>query len=226
MALSVQLDVTFGWRLAMTRPSQKLFEHPESANILSCLRSCNHLIQPYRDFAYRAASPKWANAEDLLNGKGSSLYGGKWNPPGLFKAVYLACNSGTALDEALAQNRRNGLPDYEALPLVITGVSVNLARVLNLTSDDAQKLIKRSVAELTVEPHGASTIESAGQAIGRLAYSLKYEALIVPSAAAPGQKNLVVFVRPGMKRKLRVLNEEELPVKTAAATRKSSGNPS
>jgi RES domain-containing protein len=70
---------------------------------------------------------------------GSKKYGGRWNPPGVFKAVYLSCDPETALAEALARNRRHGLPDSEGLPLVVIGVRVTRLRLLDLCSADVKQ---------------------------------------------------------------------------------------
>ena len=54
--------------------------------------------------------------EDLLAGMGSLLTGGRWTPPGAFRAVYASLEAPTALDEAGQQNLRMSVPPWMALP--------------------------------------------------------------------------------------------------------------
>jgi RES domain-containing protein len=151
-----------------------------------------------------------ANEEDLLSGEGSRLWGQRWNPPGLFRTVYLSLDRQTAEEEALAQNRRQGLPDIEALPLVLTGARVSVSRLLDLSLGKVRTILRVSAARMRTEPHDPGP-ESVTQAIGRLAYSEGYQGLLVPSAAVPGRRNLVIFPEKLSPRQLVPVNPEKLP---------------
>jgi RES domain-containing protein len=134
-----------------------------------------------------------ANEADLASGEGSRIWGGRWNPQGSFRTVYLSLHYATAMEEYLAGNRRSGLPDSQAMPSVTIGVRLDLVRVLDLTQGEIRRILKVSLKRMVNEPHGIGPIESRTQAIGRLAWSECYEGVLVPSAACPTEKNIVVF---------------------------------
>jgi RES domain-containing protein len=160
--------------------------------LLKAVRACAHLATTWRGEAYRAVTVPRANEADLLSGEGSRLWGQRWNPPGLFRAVYLSLEMSTALEESLAQNRRLGLPDAEGLPLVIAATRAIIPRLLDLTLGRVRSILRVSETRMVSEPHDPGP-ESITQAIGRIAHSEDLQGLLVPSAAVPGAKNLVVF---------------------------------
>jgi RES domain-containing protein len=206
----------------MPRLSQTLIDHPDSARISQAIRACSSLASRFTGETFRATSYEWASAHNLLDGVGSLKYGGRWNPPGLFKVVYLSCDPETATAESLATNRRNGLPDSESLPLVIIGVRVELARLFDVTHTDVQKRLGVTTSDLTVETSDRSRRETMPQAIGRLARADGYEGLLVPSAARPGALNIVVFLGRLTARKVQLINAEMLPKWKRPSSRKSS----
>lgn len=150
-----------------------------------------------------------------MSGEGSRLWGGRWNPPGLYRAVYLSLTVACATEEALAQNRRNGLPDIQMMPLVIAGVEVRLARTIDLTNREVQKILGVTLEDLVILPLPRDT-ESITQAIGRIAYSAGYEGLLVPSAALSEHQNLVIFPENLVQGTLAPVNPGELPPKRAS----------
>ena len=121
-----------------------------------------------------------ANEEDIASGEGSRIWGGRWNPPGLFRVVYLCMDHATAMEEYLAQNRRNGLPDHGAMPAVTIGVALKLERVLDLTRLEAQNRLGLNSTDMTVGSHDPSPLEYLTQAVGRIAWSEGYQGLVVP----------------------------------------------
>ena len=50
---------------------------------------------------YRSCDPKYATSADLLSGRGSRLYGGRWNPIGV-TSIYGSFDPETAMAETLA----------------------------------------------------------------------------------------------------------------------------
>jgi RES domain-containing protein len=87
--------------------------------------------------------------------------------------------------------------------------------VLDLTAGDVRKALAVSDARLIGDEwRKATKHESLTQAIGRLAFEAVFEAIIAPSSAVPGQKNLIVFpsnlVAPDGY--VRVVNRSKLPV--------------
>jgi len=167
--------------------------HKKSSQLLKAMRKCSNLSIGWQGDAYRVTSVERANDQDLISGEGSRRWGGRWNPPGSFPTVYLAIHYSTAMEEYLAQNRRNGLPVTEAMPSVTTGVSLDLHRLMDLTLGQVRKILRVSLDRFVTEPHDPGPVESLTQAIGRLAWSENYEGLLVPSAARSGDKNIVVF---------------------------------
>jgi hypothetical protein len=115
------------------------------------------------------------------------------------------------LEEAFAQNRRQGLPVAAALPVVLTCVEIWLNSVLDLSAEGLRNTLgiglERILNESRDEP-----VESMSQALGRLAWQERFEGLLVPSAAdRPLGVNLVVFpdlLGPGQ---VTIVNEHHLP---------------
>lgn len=164
--------------------------------------------------AFRATSVAYANRDDLLTGLGAKMNGGRWNPPGSFATVYTSLTAETAVAEYLAHQRHYGFRDSDVLPCVLVGLEVHLRTVLDLTVDEVRRALGVSAARLLEgtwrKPTGR---ESLTQAIGRLAFAAEFEGLVVPSAAAPGTRNLVVF--PGNlvppDGYVRIVNRSRLP---------------
>src|SRR5205823_1880733 len=142
---------------------------------------------------YRVASVRRASAEDLIAGVGSLLTGGRWTPPGAFRAVYASLDETVALDEARQQNMRPGAPSWMALPLVLTAIDVDLEPVLNLIDGRVRQALRVSRARMLAEPWLAiqdQAREALTQAIGRLARDQGFVALLVPAAVRPSLANL------------------------------------
>ncbi len=169
----------------------------------------------YRGVAYRATAPRRANRRDLISGVGSLLHGGRWNPRGVFPTLYASPDLTTALEEILAQNRRNGLPDHESFPVVLSALILNLAPVLDLTDLRIRRRLGLSARRLIEEPHRrlqAEGHEALTQMLGRLARDLGYQGLIGPSAARSEGKVLAVFPdRIDDPEAIQIANVEHLP---------------
>src|SRR3954451_19564260 len=107
--------------------------HPDSARLAGGIRRYLPLATRLTGVIYRVASVRRANPGDLIAGVGSQLTGGRWTPPGAFRAVYASREEATALDERRQQNIRVGVAPWMALPLVLTAIEVELEPVLDLT---------------------------------------------------------------------------------------------
>lgn len=148
----------------------------------------------YTGDAYRATSVEYSSRDDLLTGLGAKVNGGRWNAPGTFAAVYASTRAEVAVSEDLAQQRYFRFRDSDALPCTLIGLEVRLQSVLDLSDGRVRKALGVTRSQLlddtwrTTKKH-----ESLTQAIGRLAFEAEFEALIVPSSAALGATNLVVF---------------------------------
>jgi RES domain-containing protein len=127
---------------------------------------------------------------DPLGPTGSLKAGGRFNPPNAFGALYASIEAPTALKEVAKGLRLRGI-DPEQFPedaYWIYELEVRLEAVLDLTDPDALQKSGFQQDSLT----GAdvnTTREIATQARER-----GYAALLVPSAAAPDSKNLVIFL--------------------------------
>ena len=185
--------------------------HPESNRIWEAIRRASYLDIPWAGAAYRVTSVARSNEADLLRGEGSRIWGGRWNPPGSFRTVYLSPDHSTAMAEYLAQNRRQGLPDHAAMPAVTAGVNLNLRRVLNLNDRRIRRILQVSRTGMTSGSPDLGPVEHLTQAMGRLAWSEGYEGLLVPSAARLLKCNIVVFPERLGPGQMLPINADELP---------------
>jgi RES domain-containing protein len=157
---------------------------------------CHALGVRHRGVVYRVTSVRRANPRDLIAGVGSLLTGGRWTPPGAFRAIYTSLEETTALLEARQQDLRQGVPTWMSLPLVVTAIRVDLGPVLDLTSGPARRTLRvsrrRMLAERwwTIQDRGE---EALTQAIGRLAREYGFVGLLTPSAVRPSASNMIIF---------------------------------
>jgi RES domain-containing protein len=175
--------------------------YPRSNLIQARMRQCLALAGPWSGSIFRFATVRYANRTDFLAGLGSKKYGGRWNPPGLFNCVYGSLEPQTALEESLATFLAYGIPLDRARPRVLASVSLKLHVVLDLTTVSSLRILRvtrKHLSTLDWAIEQARGVEALTQAIGRLAWEEKLEALIVPSARASGT-NLVLF--PGRRRR-------------------------
>jgi RES domain-containing protein len=164
--------------------------------------------------AFRSTAVRYASRDDLLTGQGAKSAGGRWNPAGGFATVYTSLTPETALAEYLAHYRYFGWPLSSAMPYVMVGLEITLQKVLDLTDGRVRSSLGVSEARmLDTRWRKAGTHESLTQAIGRCAFEAELEAILVPSSAALGEVNLVVFpgnlLTPGSW--IKIINREELP---------------
>jgi RES domain-containing protein len=170
--------------------------HPESDRLARALARCSLLGEKWAGFVYRSTSPEYASRDDLITGAGAKTTGGRWNPRGSFHAVYASLDLETAVAEALAHNRRFRIADHMAMPRLFAALQAQLARVLDLRRGPVRSALKVSADRLMAEEwwklqkRGKEAIT---QALGRLAWHARWQALLVPSAARPSGANLIVF---------------------------------
>jgi RES domain-containing protein len=164
---------------------------------------------------YRFTSIKYASRTDLLSGEGSKKCGGRWNPLGGFKTVYGSTMAETALEESFAHHRRYGIPVQTALPRVLVAVQAHLSKILDLTRGDVRRHLAISTTRMVAEDWQSEQDqgrEALTQAIGRMAFVAGLEGLLVPSAAVPSGRALVVFpdnLAPASL--LKIVNARQLP---------------
>jgi RES domain-containing protein len=127
---------------------------------------------------------------DPLATTGSLKAGGRFNPPNEFGALYTSLDGKTAAQEVARGLRVRGV-DPEEFPegaWWVYELEVKLESVLDLTDSDVLRKSAIAVSSMT-----GSNVTSTRQ-IATQARQQGYEALLVPSAAVPGSKNLVIFL--------------------------------
>lgn len=170
--------------------------HEEFHKIESALRSCVYRAAPWAGEVFRSAAPKYASTRDMTTGLGSARAGGRWNPAGSFPTVYASLKPETAMSESLATFRYYGWALHSALPRLFRAVHAELASVLDLRELPRRHPLHGWMARAlqedwrVLQSHG---LESTSQAIGRAAWTIGLEGLLVPSHASPGGGNLVAF---------------------------------
>ncbi len=126
---------------------------------------------------------------DPLGTTGSLQAGGRFNPPNAFGALYTSLEAATALKEVAKGLRLRGI-DPEEFPedaYWIYELEVRLKAVLDLTDPDVLQKSRLQQNSLI------GTDLNATREIAAEARERGYEALLVPSAADPNAKNLVMF---------------------------------
>lgn len=189
--------------------------HPESSRLRSRLTGCSTDARPWDGTVYRIVTYRFATRGDLLTGAGSKRFGGRWNPPGCFEAVYAGLDIETAIAEVYGRFTRAGLTPVDLTPRVLVAIEVRLAAVLDLTSGGARRRLRVSSRRMTTEPWEelqAIGQEALTQAVGRAAWEVGLEGLLTPSAASPNGANLVVFPgRLGSASEMKIIEADELP---------------
>lgn len=177
-------------------------EHPRSAELRAAMQNCLKLAAPWSGTIYRFTTVRYANRSDLLSGRGSRASGGRWNPPGQFDCVYGSLEPGTATAESLGMSSAFGIPPAKMRPRMFVAIDLQLQVALDVRDKQVSAFLSVSDRDLV----GADWIalqdagqEALSQAIGRIAWELKIEALLVPSARVAGGANLVLF--PGRRQK-------------------------
>ena len=129
-------------------------------------------------FWYRAVVP--SRKRTILNMDGALIYGGRFNAPGEYGALYLSRTEKGCVTEI---TRRPAHPSK----YVVGKIKVTLGKVCDLTDPALLKKLKISKKQLTSDDWTET------QALGELIREAGYEGMIVPSAAGDFN-NLVVFV--------------------------------
>ena len=161
----------------ITVESMTIKLHPQYARILAAMKSLTSHARPVVAVWYRCVETSFVH--EIASGEGARIHGGRWNPMGAFRAVYLSDSPETALQEYLARARRMKWPDHKSLPMVMAGIGVKASRILDLTQPElapaievflkGKKMHWRSIQDRR---------EAASQAIGRAARSAGFQGLL------------------------------------------------
>jgi RES domain-containing protein len=193
--------------------------HPETTRLRTALEKCEPRLIRWEGELFRSASPKYANKDDIITGAGSRAAGARWNPPGSFHTVYASLEVETAVAEALQHFRYYGFPVAKAMPRVIIALEAKLERVLDLRDGGIRRALGVSENRMISEPWREKQQkgrEALTQALGRLAFELDVQGLLVPSAARRGGSNLILFpanLDPPASW-IRIVNRDEMPRKS------------
>lgn len=151
---------------------------------------------PFAGIIFRSVSVRHSRLSDLSSGEGSFRFGGRWNPPGI-RANYGSLTPETAMAETLASARYHGFAVHTAMPRVFVAMQARLSQVLDLSDPQVlrtAKILMNSFVKVDWRAEMAAGKTPITQSIGKLAAFHRLEAILVPSAAALGQLNLVAFV--------------------------------
>lgn len=127
-------------------------------------------------FRYTAAH------RDPLSGEGARRFGGRWNPPLLFSAIYLADSAQACMVEVERAARTASTTAEKLLeaPYRLHTVGTNDLAVLDLTTPEAREAVGLEDEDI----HGEDW--SACQAVGHAAWFLHVQGLLVPAAGGVG----------------------------------------
>lgn len=170
--------------------------HEEFARIAAGLEACLGRAITWEGMTYRSAAPRYSGDGDIVTGAGSLRMGGRWNPPGSCRTVYASLDPETAMKEALATFRYYGWALHGAMPRVFRALDVRLARVASLRHRRVREHLApwlKAALDEDWRSLQAGGQESTSQALGRAAFELRLEGLLVPSHAKRTGMNLVAF---------------------------------
>jgi len=186
--------------------------HPDYDAVAHRLATIAARSGRFAQLVFRSTEPTYASEHDLLTGKGSQKSGGRWNPPNSFATVYAAFTDLTAIAESKAHFVYYRIDPAEALPRTLVAVNAKFGNVVDLTEGTIRQALSISATRMRMDDWRAENRrgnESLTQAIGRAAYCVGLEGLIVP--ACDGGKNAVWF--PGNLRggsKITIRNADRL----------------
>jgi hypothetical protein len=167
---------------------------------------------PWEGISFRSVELEFAQARELLDGKGSVIAGGRWNPPDAFRTIYSSLRPGTAIEEAFGVAAHFGLGEAEIRPRLTVGLEWKLAGTLDLRGPNLPDWIDLTAwLKEDFRAINRQGFETLAQAFGRACHGAGITGFLCPSAQVPGGVNLVVFkdhVRPPCS--VRVLAKEKL----------------
>jgi RES domain-containing protein len=143
---------------------------------------------------YRSTTPKFASESDLLTGEGSRRNGGRWNPIGI-AVVYASLSPEVAMAETLAHYRYYGIPIEDSMPRTFVAIKTTL-KVIDFRVGTIRQRIRVSLTRLLDidwRKELREGREPLTHTIGRAAFEIGLEGIIVPSAADSNGTNLLIF---------------------------------
>src|SRR3954468_4869210 len=95
----------------------------------------------FQGVGFRNVGQHYANKLDILSTIGSYLWGGRYNIATAFGVLYLSCDLHTCLGELEYAARYEGVNVQEKLPRTMTGIRLELAKVLDLTDTKVRRML-------------------------------------------------------------------------------------
>jgi RES domain-containing protein len=166
--------------------------HPRFDEIKGVLQKFDQRGKPFAAVCYRCVEPQFA--EQVISGLGSQKYGARWTPKNSFPTVYLCETAEAALQEYLARGHRMKLPDHKSLPMMMLGVKVKVANLLDLTDGNVMSVVNPLLEPEKIHWRAIQDRrEAVSQAVGRAIKEMGFSCLAAPSQACPGRKNIAIF---------------------------------
>jgi RES domain-containing protein len=138
-------------------------------------------VTEFTGTVYRVCPARYGG--NMVSMRGAFLHGARYNIRGYFGVLYASLSIATA---------RSEIARYFTVPpiggLVEASIGLRLSRVVDLTNRKLLRRAKIAWVQL-LEPRFPIT-----QEIGLRAWESGVEALLVPSAANPAERNLVIFL--------------------------------
>lgn len=157
-------------------------------------------LKPWAGDGWRFQDIEFPTSKEILSGEGAQLFGGRLNFKGTFPVVYGSISENTALKESEARANRYGLVVRK--PRILVAIELKLQKVLDLREATVRKLLGITLKELQHEDWEKlqdKGTEALSQALGRAAFELGAEAILIPSFAHRGGVNVAWFPRNKVK---------------------------
>src|SRR5262249_42330242 len=110
--------------------------HRKAEGIRELLQAAASGAAGWKGTVYRGVGTEYANSRDLLSGKGTKRFGGRWTPPGSFATVHASLDVRTAVSENLGTQQQYGVSVDARLPITLVAIDVLLQTLLNVTDKD------------------------------------------------------------------------------------------
>jgi RES domain-containing protein len=190
---------------------------------LAAIEGWTNRARPLAGVFYRSVEYRFMDPSDVLSGKGTEMYGGRFAEVGT-RAVYLAGSDDTATREALARKRRlgnNAQITLDKYPRVVFAVAVSVSRVVTwLRRPRSRTMMQIRNACLSQDDLARS------QELGELLRRAGVQGLLFPSVVGAG-RNLIVYLDNCDTSSLKLQNADEMQTRIAdiAKLRKARARP-
>ena len=144
--------------------------------------------KPISGAYYRSVERRYMDPAQILNGRGTELYGGRFAPVGT-KGVYLANSDAGASSEVLARKNRLGGASQISLdkyPRIVFAVDVELERVVSLVRKP------RNASLASIRKNSLDDDPAFSQDVGKFLVNAGVQGLLFKSRVGSGV-NLLIF---------------------------------